>query len=200
MAKTYHHGDLKSAAIKKTVEIIQKKGEVDFTLREIATSLKVSHTAVYRHFKSKSDLLASIAEEGFTLLVDGFGEAVKDLKTPRQRFQALGRAYIEFALANPAHYRAMFHRELRCEKERRAELEAIGDKAFVALMNSLQDGMKAHTYRKADPAIVARSVWAGIHGFSILLLDGQFQSLNNKAQIKSAIEAHLDFIERSVLK
>ena len=200
MAKTYHHGDLKSAAIKKTVEIIQKKGEVDFTLREIATSLKVSHTAVYRHFKSKSDLLASIAEEGFTLLVDGFGEAVRDLKAPRQRFQALGRAYIEFALANPAHYRAMFHRELRCEKERRAELEAAGMKAFARLTASLQEGMKAQVYRKDDPAVIARSVWASIHGFSILLIDGQFASVQIKSAVKAAIEAHLVFLERSVLR
>lgn len=200
MVKTYHHGDLKSAAIKKTVEIIQKKGEVDFTLREIAKSLKVSHTAVYRHFQSKQDILSYIAEEGFLALTSVFEKELVKARTPRQKLQVTGRAYIEFALENPGHYRSMFHRELRCSKEQRKELDEIGGKAFLSLLDILQEGMKAQVFRKADALSTARSMWSGIHGFSILLLDGQFQSVKTKADIKSAVENHLEFLERSILK
>ncbi|WP_413943605.1 TetR/AcrR family transcriptional regulator [Bdellovibrio sp. HCB-162] len=200
MVKSYHHGDLKSAAIKKTVEVIQKKGEVDFTLREIAKSLKVSHTAVYRHFKSKQDLLSYIAEEGFLALMQAFEKELLHARTPRQKLQASGRAYIEFALQNPGHYRSMFHQELRCSKEQRKELDEIGAKAFSSLLDILQEGMKAHVFKKEDPLSVARSIWASIHGFSILLLDGQFQSVKSKNDTKNAIDQHLDFLERAVLK
>ncbi|MFV3407933.1 TetR/AcrR family transcriptional regulator [Bdellovibrio bacteriovorus] len=200
MAKTYHHGDLKTAAIKKTVEIIQKKGEADFTLREIAQSLKVSHTAVYRHFKSKQDLLSHIAEEGFNNLIAAFENSTAGLRSPRQRLTALGRTYIEFALRHSGHYRAMFHQELRCAKDQRAELEAAGYKAFAILADCLHDGMKSQIFKKSNPEEAGRSVWSGIHGFSVLMIDGQFQSLTNKAALNEAIDGHLVFLERALLK
>ncbi|ASD62253.1 TetR/AcrR family transcriptional regulator [Bdellovibrio bacteriovorus] len=200
MAKTYHHGDLKTAAIKKTVEIIQKKGEADFTLREIAQSLKVSHTAVYRHFKSKQDLLSHIAEEGFNNLIAAFENSTAGLRSPRQRLTALGRTYIEFALSHSGHYRAMFHQELRCAKDQRAELEAAGYKAFAILADCLHDGMKSQIFKKSNPEEAGRSVWSGIHGFSVLMIDGQFQSLTNKAALNEAIDGHLVFLERALLK
>nr|BFD61123.1 TetR/AcrR family transcriptional regulator [Bdellovibrio sp. CKG001] len=200
MAKTYHHGDLKKAAIKRTVEIIQKKGEADFTLREVAQSLKVSHTAVYRHFASKTDLLSHIAEEGFLAMNQSFTEALSPLRSPRQRLKALGKAYIEFAEKNQGHYRCMFHQELRCSPDLRPELEAAGAKAFATLEETLKDGIKQSVFRKADPTITARSVWSGIHGFATLLIDGQFQSLDSTSAVNDAIDSHLSFLEQAVLK
>ena len=184
MAKTYHHGDLKTAAIRKTVEIIQKKGDVDFTLREIAQSLKVSHTAVYRHFQSKQDLLSHIAEQGFAALTDSFIEQIARARTSRQKLLASGRAYIDFALKNPGHYRSMFHRDLRCEEAQRPELDEVQNQ----------------TFRKLDPLVAARNIWSSVHGFSILLLDGQFESVRSKSEIETAIEEHLSWIERALLR
>lgn len=200
MAKMYHHGDLKQAAIKRTVEIIQKKGEADFTLREIAQSLKVSHTAVYRHFKSKQDLLSHIAEEGFNKLCQDFVEELQKHRTPRQRLHTIGKVYIEFALKHAGHYRSMFHQELRCAEYQRPELEAAGYQAFNILVDCLNEGMKTQVFRKTDPTTTGRFIWSGIHGFSILLIDGQFQSLGSKTAINDAIDGHLSFLEQALLK
>lgn len=200
MAKTYHHGDLKTAAIRKTVEIIQKKGDVDFTLREIAQSLKVSHTAVYRHFQSKQDLLSHIAEQGFAALTDSFIEQIAQARTSRQKLQASGRVYIEFALKNPGHYRSMFHHELRCEEAQRPELDEVQRKAFASLLELIQGGIQNQTFRKMDPMVAARNVWSSVHGFSILLLDGQFESVKSKSEIEVAIEEHVNWIERALLR
>jgi len=200
MAKTYHHGDLKSAAAKETIKIIRKKDEVNFTLREIAQSLKVSHTAVYRHFKSKQDLLSYIAKEGFQNLLSSFEQTLTTVRTPRQKLHAIGQAYIEFAIDNPAHYRSMFHWELRCSETHDQELNENGEKSFQVLMGILQEGIKGQVFRKVDPLLTARSIWSSIHGFSILYLDGQLQDVRTKTDIKAAIECHLEFIERSILK
>lgn len=200
MSKSYHHGDLKIAIIQKTVEIIQIKGEVNFTLREIAAVLNVSHTAVYRHFNSKQDLLSYIAEEGFHNLCHQFEMELKKVRSSRMKFKSLIRTYIQFALLNSGHYRSMFHHELRCDNSQRPELEVAGMNAFNHLMEVYQSGVKDQVFRKDKPEIMARSIWSAIHGFSILLLDGQFQSLQNKEAIEEALELHLSFIERSLLK
>lgn len=200
MNKNYHHGDLKAAAVTKAVEIIRKKGEVDFTLREIAKSLKVSHTAVYRHFSSKQELLSHIAEEGFVTFTEKMNRDVQKSRTLRQKLRNAGRSYIQFALDNPGHYRSMFHQELRCFKEQRAELLHVSYEAFATLLNIVTEGIKEQIFKKEDPLMVSRFIWASIHGFSVLLLDGQFQSLQEDSAIAEGIEIHLSYIERAVLK
>jgi hypothetical protein len=200
MAKSYHHGNLKSEIIKKAAEIIQKKGQTDFTLREIAQSLKVSHAAVYRHFKSKQDLLSHLAEEGFYVLTAKMISEIPKGRSIRQKMNLAGRAYIEFAINNVGHYRSMFHPDLHCNGPRRPELNAAGEKAFATLLEIIMDGIESKIFVKKDPRQVANFAWSSIHGFSILLLDGQLESLQSDSAVQSGIIQHLDMIERSLLK
>ncbi|MEJ2036222.1 MAG: helix-turn-helix domain containing protein [Maritimibacter sp.] len=66
--ETYHHNDLPKAVIAKAVELITARGGPDFSLREIATALGVSHSAVYRHFADKTALLNAVTALGFEAL------------------------------------------------------------------------------------------------------------------------------------
>lgn len=199
MAKSYHHGNLKSEVIRKAVEIIQEKGQTDFTLREIAKSLKVSHAAVYRHFVSKQELISHIAEDGFQVFTAKMMEEIAKAKTVRQKFRVAGRTYIEFALNNVGHYRSMFHPDLHCDLERRVELQEAGIKAYITLLDVITDGITTKVFQKKDPRSLANFVWSSVHGFSILLLDGQIEGLKSKTSIQSAIEQQLDMIERAIV-
>ena len=49
--------------------MIEEKGLAGLSLREVARVAGVSHTAPYRHFQNKADLLAAIAQVGFEQLV-----------------------------------------------------------------------------------------------------------------------------------
>lgn len=202
MAVKYHHGDLKKAAVEQAIKLIQERNEATFTLRELAGELGVSHTALYRHFNSKQAVLVAVATTGFVKLSALFEKAV-DAKSVKARFKKLGKNYIEFAQYNPGYYRAMFHSELRFEQDARTQqlvdLQQAGGKTFQVLVNTLAAGMKSKDFKNADPVTLARSVWAAMHGFCILILDGQFESLNSKSKnLNSAVEDHLRFIEKSV--
>ena len=61
----YHHGDLRRALLDEAVRTIQQDGVEAVTLRETGRRLGVSRTALYRHFRDKSALLAAVAHEGF---------------------------------------------------------------------------------------------------------------------------------------
>jgi len=100
IGKPYHHGNLRSALLKASLNLIRQKGSRGFTIREVARRGGVSHTAPYRHFRDKDDLLAAIAEEGFFRLTASLkGSATKDW----QPF-----AYVEFALERPEEFGVMF--------------------------------------------------------------------------------------------
>lgn len=129
-----------------------------------------------------------------------FESSIKGLRTPRQKLHVLGKCYIEFAFRNQGHYRSMFHQELRCGEETRPKLEAVGQKTFSILESVIQEGMKAQIFLKDSSTMAARTIWSAVHGFSVLLIDGQFQSLTTAASIREGIETHLKFVERSLLK
>jgi AcrR family transcriptional regulator len=149
----YHHGDLRHALLVETARTIREEGVDAVTLRAVGARLGVSRTALYRHFADKSALLAAVAREGFQRFRQDLTDAWMGAGRGRAGFNAMGMAYVHFALANSSHYRVMFgnFRDL-C--------------ALVALQ---KDG---HV-RPDDPQELARFIWATVHGIAMLAIDGQ---------------------------
>ena len=61
--ENYHHENLKAELIKKGLKLLDEEGYENFSLRKVAKACSVSHTAPYRHFDSKDDLIMAIAIE-----------------------------------------------------------------------------------------------------------------------------------------
>ena len=65
---TYHHGSLRDALIAAGMTALEGSSGLDLSLRELARTVGVSPTAVYRHFPNKDALLAALAREGLEML------------------------------------------------------------------------------------------------------------------------------------
>src|SRR5688572_5947114 len=96
----YHHGDLRRALIEEAVRTIQHDGIDGLTLRAVGQRLRVSRTALYRHFADKSALLAAVARDGFRMLRTSLVEAWNQGGGGRAGFDAMGLAYVRFAVAH----------------------------------------------------------------------------------------------------
>jgi AcrR family transcriptional regulator len=152
---TYHHGALRHALIAAARTLLDEGGANAVGLRETARRVGVSATATYRHFRDKDSLLAAVAAEGFR----AFGTALDDAARGSQSLSAMGRAYVEFALANPGLFRLMFGAQIR-ERAKFPELTEAADAAFERL--------KAAATTEGG----AVAAWSLVHGLSHLLLDG----------------------------
>src|ERR1700761_5327041 len=104
----YHHGDLRQALLNSAGAILSETGRWDFSLREVARRAGVSHNAPYRHFADKDALLAAIGVSGYEILIARTTTAAKVSPGPGEILRAVGKAYIEFGVCNPALYRLMF--------------------------------------------------------------------------------------------
>jgi AcrR family transcriptional regulator len=169
-ARSYHHGDLRRALVEEAARTIAARGIDALTLREVGRRLGVSRTALYRHFSDKSALLAAVAREGFQRFRQDLVDAWESAGKGRAGFDAMGIAYVRFAVTNPAHYRVMFggFRDL-CAKD--AGLEADAAAAFQALVDALAS---VEPSRSPDYLHqLARYVWATVHGIAMLGIDGQ---------------------------
>lgn len=182
----YHHGDLRRALLQQALNTIEAEGVEALTLRAVGEQLGVSRTALYRHFADKSALLRAVACEGFrTLRLELLG-ASQRAGGGRRGFEAMGLAYVRFAVAHPSHYRVMFGGFLGTEEQAAdPELMAEASGAFQALVDALIAQQRARVVRPDDPVQLARFIWAMVHGIARLAIDGQLTC--TKADIETLV-------------
>ena len=173
-AGQYHHGDLRRALVDQALRTIDKFGVEGLTLRSVGEALGVSRTALYRHFSSKQALVAAVAREGFRTLRLALVEAWDAHGRGGPGFEAMGEAYLQFAVAHASHYRVMFGRFVEsCARD--PELVDEAEAAFQALVDALVEQQREGRVRADDPIVLARFVWALTHGIAMLVIDGQLR-------------------------
>jgi AcrR family transcriptional regulator len=192
---SYHHGDLRRALVTEALGTIDRHGVHALTLRSIGNHLGVSRTALYRHFADKPALLAAVGREGFRLLRETLTDAWQQHGRGRAGFEAMGLAYVQFAAAHPSHYRVMFGGFIEsCAKD--AEFVNEAKAAFQVLVDALVEQQQAGLVRPDDPLLLARMIWALVHGISMLVIDGQLRGNDERGEAlnRYAIERIRDAI------
>ncbi len=167
----YHHGDLRLALVQAALRIIAKGGLDPLTLREVARQAGVSPAAPYSHFKDKRALLAAVAEEGFRSLDRAMRAAAARHRTPRAKLEAIGRAYIHFAVAHRAHFAVMFSSAL-IEHWQESPLAEVSLATFTLLVDAVRAVLHTAGRPHLDPIPRALLGWSTVHGLSSLWLEG----------------------------
>ncbi len=191
----YHHGDLRRALLDEALRTIQQDGVDALTLRTIGVRLGVSRTALYRHFTDKRALLSSVATEGFRLLTERLLNAWK--AGGIRGFNAMGVAYIRFAMGNPSHYRVMFGGFVD-DGPRDDDLMRESSAAFQALVDAIVALQQEGAVRKDDALQLAQFIWAVVHGVSMLIIDGQLA--HHRAPIDDLIQFAVERINTGVAR
>jgi len=189
----YHHGNLKETMVRTAIQVIEERGEASFTIRELAKSVGVSHAAAYRHFRSKRELLAQIAEEGFHGLQAAFDEMLRQnaSRSCRARIKGLGKAYVQYALQHPGHFRAMFHIELQAQSDF-PSLKEAATRAFDSLLGAVTEGIERRELIRRPARGLAIVAWSAVHGASLLLLDGQIDSPPGPNEVVELVIERMD--------
>ena len=164
----YHHGNLKEALLRAALELIAQKGPAGFTFAEAARWAGVSPAAPYRHFRDRDELLASVALRGFERFALVLEQAWDDGRPqPFAALDRMGRAYLEFARAEPAYYSAMF--EAGVPLATSPELTEAGDRAFAVLRRAAEILCAQGSPPSRPPALmVALHIWVMSHGVASL--------------------------------
>jgi len=167
--KPYHHGDLRAALIAEGLRLLSERDADSLSLREVARAVGVSAPSVYRHFPDKEALMTALAEEGLKRLAAAQHEVADAAGGGEAGFAATGRAYVRFALANPALFRLIFTSPViaRYRQNNPAPNEAMN---FLLANAAASVGAEQESAEARGAAIQA---WAQVHGIAMLMLDGQ---------------------------
>ena len=159
---------------------LEGKSGLDLSLRELARTVGVSPTAVYRHFPNKDALLAALAQEGLTMLGRAQRTAYDAAGGMMHGFVETGRAYVRFALAHPSLFRLVFaHGD---------PAHLIADKTDPAsqLLHDATLELTGGDSAAADR--LALQAWSLAHGIAMLMLDRRLPA--DHALIERLIDLH----------
>lgn len=170
---SYHHGDLRHALLQAALALVAERSPSELSLREVARRAGVTYAAPYHHFADKSALLAAVACQGFEGLAADLERAAAARRTLQNELLAMAEAYVAFAIANPSHYRVMFLPETKASSDVDA-LRVAGDRAFGMLLERVVRARPGASER--ERLVLAATVWAALHGLSLLAMDGVLQS------------------------
>ncbi len=166
----YHHGDLRSALIEAGLQALAS-GSVDaISLRKLAREAGVSATAVYRHFPDKAALLEALCSVGDARLAEAFQRAQASAETGRDGFSAMGRAYVRFALANPALFRLMM---THAQPAKPCDETAERGDSSLGLLEQAIEALADPDLTQQEKDLRGLQAWSLVHGLAMLMLDGR---------------------------
>ena len=194
--RAYHHGDLRQALVAEAATLVEEEGLGALTLRELARRLGVSHAAPKNHFADKDALLGELAADGFVEMAADLAAATVG-KSPAADLRATGRAYIDFALRRPGHFRVMFGRGASPPSPRLAE---AGTLAFSILERAVAATLPPARARSAKHiAEAAFLAWSTVHGAAMLILEAPLSPLlTDGTTVDHLVDAALVSIARAV--
>ncbi|MDI1452106.1 TetR/AcrR family transcriptional regulator [Polyangium sp. 6x1] len=173
--RPYHHGDLPRALREGALALIEERGPMGFTLRELARRVGVSHAAPYRHFADKRALLTALAAEGAHRLADAVDAALTaagpDL---RARFLAAAHAYVRFAMDHPGYFQAMFSTD--ADPNDPAHVNGR-ERSLGLLYRYIAEAQAAGYFGEGEALSYVIPVFAMHQGLAVLAMSGAFATL-----------------------
>ncbi len=164
------HADVVAVA----TDLLCQDGPAAVSVRNVASRLGVSHQVVYSRFGGKDGLVDAMVLRGHALLAARLEAVTEPVGSP-ERVVALGGAYLDAALAEPALYQVMFDRPVAGYKPSPASRDAARA-SFRPLRDAIAACWKAGTLRPTtavpDPDTLAHMCWASAHGLASLTLAG----------------------------
>jgi AcrR family transcriptional regulator len=192
--------DLRQKVLDASLALIEEDGLDRLSMREAARKAGVSHQAPYHHFGDREAILAALAGEGFAKLRRALTCAAAEAGESAKAVEAMGRAYIDFAVRHPAYFQVMFRADA-VPLDRYPEARKQEDVAFGKLVEEIDKSFAeqpAETRRK-----LAVGSWALVHGLATLILEGGLArkagvpKTKQKLLADEVIATFLSLLERS---
>ncbi|HET9140487.1 TetR/AcrR family transcriptional regulator [Actinophytocola sp.] len=175
----YHHGDLRNALGDAAAQLAREGGPESVTVRAAARRAGVTPTAAYRHYAGHEELLADAKQQCLAQLgaaIEKTLRALPPLADPRHQaardLAVAGRAYIDFALAEPGLFRTAFSQGGAVLGKEHLENSPFGQ--LVGLLDRLVEVGYLPPARRPFAEVAA---WSATHGLAMLLLDGPLRDV-----------------------
>jgi len=197
---------VRGAILEAAERVFSVEGEAGLSIRRLAEEIDYSPSAIYKYFGSKEELVDELKEAFFGRLMESVDHAFVASLSFEARVKRCFKIYIDTAVERPHHYLAAFSS---------AGAQAPGEdwcvfqktnkgQAFGTVASLVRQGQQAGHFDPAlDPFMAAKSLWASMHGFALLLIQipGFPEMAPEECRVMSQdqfTEFHVDLMVRSL--
>lgn len=99
---------IREKILASALNIISEEGYQAFTMRKLASRLKMTAANIYNYYSNKDSIYLALVIEGFTILHDRVSEAYQAEPNPALRWKKVCDQYYRFGLEYSHHYDIMF--------------------------------------------------------------------------------------------
>jgi len=188
----YHHGNLRQVLLDAAAEAVEQEGLAALSLRALARKVGVSHGAPARHFPDKAALLTALATEALERFRAALTEAARQAGSSLERYRAIGRCYVRFAIENPAHFHIMGRPEFYSAGD--DEFSRSYQELFSMMNDAAADALRETGVTGLDPQAFLISTWAMAHGLATLWLDGTLEDRIGPVDIEAIAAGAFDVV------
>jgi AcrR family transcriptional regulator len=162
-------------------ELFAEQGYESVTMRKIAEKIEYSPTTIYLYFSDKDELLFSLCQETFSKLVKYIEHIeAQGSSDPVEKVKLGLRAYVDFGLKHPNHYKVTFMQSMRPRGgDLHEDKESMGHRAFEQLASLVDRCVKEGRFAQEDAKLISGSLWASAHGITSLLISNQVHGVED---------------------
>ena len=203
--RPYHHGNLRESLIDAGTELARTGGPAAVVLRAVSREANVSHNAAYRHFADHEDLLAAVSARCMgqlgLLMTERIAGITAGTKVDRAwaKLEAIGRAYIEFAITEPGWFRTAFvgaephdHPSTTSDRDDPDPLNP-----YTMLTARLDELVAVGAVPAARRPGAEYAAWSAVHGLSSLLVEGPLRDIPDD-EIERAVATVIGLVRRGL--
>lgn len=163
------HLRTREAILEAARQIIYEQGADGLSMRAIAERIDYSPAGLYEYFGGKDEIITAVCLQGHARLTQAM-TAVDPTLPADEYLQAIGLAYIAFAMQNPEHYLLMFTNPAFA-----GSLDEISNEesSFAILLAAIQRGLDAALFHERPGyglMEMAYATWSIVHGIAMLRL------------------------------
>ena len=203
--RPYHHGNLRETLIDAGTELARTGGPTAVVLRAVSREANVSHNAAYRHFADHEDLLAAVSAQCMRqlglLMTERMARITGGSKVTRAwaKLEAIGRAYIEFAITEPGWFRTAFVGAVPHDKPstttRSNDLDPLNP--YTMLSARLDELVAVGALPPERRPGAEYAAWSAVHGLSSLIVDGPLRDIPDD-EIERGVSAVIGVVRRGL--
>ncbi len=194
-------GHVRLGLIAAGIELAREGGPGAVVLREATRHVGVAPNAAYRHFKDRDALLNAVCIAAMRLLAQRMEDEAAHISIRHgnksaaiARLNAIGLAYIDFAVTEPGLFETAFavprHLEYATDHEAAGP---SGRTPFQLLSDALDELVSADVLSHERRPNAEYVVWSSVHGMAMLVNQGPLRQMpqHNTQQIINLLLAFI---------
>jgi AcrR family transcriptional regulator len=162
---------LREEIIEAAERLLLETGSEDaVSIRAVAEAVGVTPPSIYLHFADKNELIFEVCEKHFDQFDRYLEAAAGESDDPLESLRLRGRAYVQFGLDHPEHYRILFMGKPGESPVDFEETRMRRIASFDHLVQGVQRCIDAGAIPVGDPVTLAVGMWVAVHGITSLLI------------------------------